>query len=120
MSDNLLAFLMAEREKLSRAIQIFSPKKRRRGRPSSRDQITLPSPYYLPLLEDEHARLTRALTILGVQIGRRLGRPPKNQEVREAASRGRGWTADQRQAQADRMRQKWAGKRGRKTAAAAA
>jgi hypothetical protein len=75
MTDQILVLLIAERDKLSRAIEALQGPTKRRGR------------------------------------------PPKNPQASPAKRKRRRFTAAQREAAAERMRQRWAEKR--KTAKAA-
>jgi len=75
----------------------------------------MPIDQILTLLIAEREKLNRAIEILQGPAKRR-GRPPKSvMATTEAApatkKRGRTFTAAQREAQAERMRQRWAAKK---------
>jgi hypothetical protein len=82
-TEHILALLMAERDKLTRAIEALQGPIKRRGRPPKKPPMIATSAAPTPL--------------------NAAPAPPKK--------RGRTFSAAQRKAAAERMRQRWAGKK---------
>jgi hypothetical protein len=133
-TPELCSLLMAERDKLLKAIQLFpQPHKPRGRRPLDPDPIfayaSRPSPI-LEMLTAEYLIVARTIEVLGLTSKRRgrppknplaipslkrRGRPPKNREAEPTAGRKPGttkpWSAERLKAHSERMKQRWAAKR---------